>query len=192
MNAMSSQIRKYALKVRAEKQAETRRRIVEATSALHEEVGPARTTVAEIARRAGVQRLTVYNHFPDERELFGACSAHFIAQRPPPDPRAWAAIADPETRGRPALGELHRWYGGRRAMLANIERDSPLLPALREVVSAGRAPWIDAMREILAAGWGARGARRRRLMAAIGLAISFPAWQRLVDDEGLSANDTVE
>src|SRR4051795_10199971 len=84
--------RTYELKERARKQAETRRRIVEATVALHQEVGPARTTVAEIARRAGVQRLTVYNHFPDERELFGACSAHFIGGHPPPDPAAWAAV----------------------------------------------------------------------------------------------------
>jgi AcrR family transcriptional regulator len=184
--------RTYELKERARKQAETRQRIVEATAALHEEVGPARTTVAEIARRAGVQRLTVYNHFPDERELFGACSAHFMAQRPPPDPRAWAAIADPETRVRTALAELHAWYGDRRAMLANIERDSPLLPGLSEVVNAGRAQWIDAMREILAAGWGARGPRRRRLRAAIGLATSFAAWQRLAEDDGLSAQDAIE
>jgi AcrR family transcriptional regulator len=184
--------RTYELKERARKQAETRQRIVEATVALHEDVGPARTTVAEIARRAGVQRLTVYNHFPDERELFGACSAHFTAQRPPPDPRAWAAIPDPEARVRTALEELHAWYGERRAMLSNVERDSPLLPALHEVVSAGRAPWMDAIRAILAAGWDARGGRRRRLLAAIGLATSFAAWQRLVEDEGLPAEDAVE
>src|SRR5437870_5397792 len=85
---MSSETRKYALKVRAEKQAETRRRIVEATAALHTEVGPARTTVAEIARRAGVQRLTVYNNFPEERELFEACGAYWLAGNPPPDPTA--------------------------------------------------------------------------------------------------------
>ncbi len=78
---MSTETRKYALKARAEKQAETRRRIVEATAALHTEVGPAQTTVAEIARRAGVQRLTVYNNFPDERQLFEACGAHLMRIR---------------------------------------------------------------------------------------------------------------
>src|SRR5438132_12455828 len=83
---MSSETRKYALKARAEKQAETRRRIVEATAALHTEVGPAQTTVAEIARRAGVQRLTVYNNFPDEKALFDACGAYWLAENPPPDP----------------------------------------------------------------------------------------------------------
>ncbi|MCY7302061.1 MAG: TetR/AcrR family transcriptional regulator, partial [Thermoleophilia bacterium] len=40
-------------------------------------VGPAATQISEIARRAGVQRVTVYNHFPDEASLFAACSAHW-------------------------------------------------------------------------------------------------------------------
>ena len=52
---------------------------------LHKEVGPAKTTVAEIARRAGVQRLTVYNHFPEDVELFAACQAHWIGLHPQPD-----------------------------------------------------------------------------------------------------------
>ena len=82
---MFSEKRNYELRARAGRQQATRRRIVEATVALHREVGPARTTVAEIARRAGVQRLTVYNHFPDDAQLFAACQAHFLAQHPPPD-----------------------------------------------------------------------------------------------------------
>jgi AcrR family transcriptional regulator len=184
--------RTYELKERAKKQEETRRRIVEATVALHEEVGPARTTVAEIARRAGVQRLTVYTHFPDERSLFGACSGHFVAQNPPPDPRPWAAIDDPHERVRTALRETHAWFHQARPMLANIERDARLLPALRDVVSAGRAPRDAAVREILAAGWNARGARRRRVLAAIGLATSFGAWEQLSADEALAGDDVVE
>jgi AcrR family transcriptional regulator len=189
---MAESKRTYELKERARKQAETRQRIVEATAALHADVGPARTTVAEIARRAGVQRLTVYNHFPDERELFGACSAHFIMEVPPPDPGAWAEIADPAERLRTALAQLHAWYRDRRPMLSNIERDSPAMPALHEVVMAGRAPWLGALREVLATGWDVRGAKRRRLLAAIGLATSFSAWERLADDESLSAKDIVE
>src|ERR1700730_3486754 len=98
MNTMSSESRKYELKARAEKQPETRRRIVEATSALHEEVGPARTTVAEIARPAGVQRLTVGNNCPDEMELFAACGDHWMAKNPPPDPSAALALEDPAKR----------------------------------------------------------------------------------------------
>src|SRR5881227_1936834 len=99
--------RTYELKERAKKQEETRRRIVEATVALHEEVGPARTTVAEIARRAGVQRLTVYTHFPNETELFDACGQHWMERNAPPDPSAALAIADPDERLRAVLGPLY-------------------------------------------------------------------------------------
>src|SRR4051794_32341596 len=76
---MAASRRAYEQRERARSTADTRQRIVEATVALHEEVGPAKTTVAETARRAGVTRLTVYTHFPEDRELFAACSQHFIA-----------------------------------------------------------------------------------------------------------------
>src|SRR3954454_19384323 len=90
--------RKYELKERARRQDETRRRITEATVELHRTVGAARTTISAIAEKAGVERLTVYRHFPDEGSLFDACSAHWIEANPLPDPAAWAAIADPDER----------------------------------------------------------------------------------------------
>src|SRR5438132_5479997 len=102
--------RKYELKERARAQAETRRKIVEATVALHEEVGPARTTVAEIARRAGVTRLTVYNHFPEDAELFAACQGEFLARNPPPDLSSAFAVPDPRERVRVVLRGLYAGY----------------------------------------------------------------------------------
>ena len=69
---MKSNRRKYELKKRAERQDETRQRIVEATVALHEELGPAQTSISKIAERAGVRRSTVYRHFPDEDAPFAA------------------------------------------------------------------------------------------------------------------------
>ena len=90
--------RKYELKQRALSQAETRQRIVDATVDLHRELGPLRTTISAIAERAGVQRLTVYRHFPDDRALFGACSSQWRAAHPMPDPSAWAAVEDPAER----------------------------------------------------------------------------------------------
>jgi AcrR family transcriptional regulator len=101
---MSSEKRKYELRARAERQQETRRRIIEATVTLHQEVGPARTTVAEIARRSGVQRLTVYNHFPEEEELFAACQRHFLAQHPLPELRPGA-----RPRGSPGANAGRAW-----------------------------------------------------------------------------------
>ena len=79
-------------------------------STLHGSVGPARTTISAVAERAGVQRATVYRHFPDEEALFGACSAHWIAANPLPDLAGWAAVEDPDERLRSALSELYAWY----------------------------------------------------------------------------------
>ena len=184
--------RRYELKERAARQAETRRRIVEATSALHAEVGPARTTIADVARRAGVGRVTVYNHFPDEAELLGACSAHFVATTPPPDPRAWAAEPDPDARLRSALAEVYAYYRANAAMIGNVARDAAIVPALAEVLERGGAPeHAAAMRAALLAGRGLRGARRRRVAAAVGLALAFPTWQALAAD-GLDDGEAVE
>jgi len=175
--------RSYELKQRAEAQAETRQRIVEATVALHEEVGPARTTVAEIARRAGVQRLTVYNHFPEDADLFGACSGHWSSLNPPPDPSPWTQIADPDARLRRALLDTYAWFEHNEAMLAHVNRDTEVLPALAYVVAAGRGAYDKAVRDILLAG---RGRRRAKVAAAIALALDFHTWRRLVRAEGLS------
>src|SRR5215218_2615167 len=113
---MSTQKRKYELRARAERQEETRRRIAAATAELHASVGPARTTVAEIARRAGVQRPTVYNNFPEERELFAACQAHFLGANPPPDPSGAFALADPDDRLQAVLEQIYGWFRSTAAM----------------------------------------------------------------------------
>src|SRR4051795_7597898 len=109
--------RPYRKRRRAQLEEETRLRIIEAAVDLHGSVGPARTTISAVAERAGVQRATVYRHFPDEEALFGACSAHWLAQNPLPDLSAWAAIGDPEARFRAALAELYAWYREGEAML---------------------------------------------------------------------------
>src|SRR5919112_3394489 len=102
MNTMSTQTRKYELKARAESQRETRERIARVAAELHEEKGVAQTTVAEIARRAGVTRLTVYNHFADLSELLPACAAHYESLHPMPDLASALAQAVPVERVRGA------------------------------------------------------------------------------------------
>src|SRR3712207_5397895 len=119
---MGAMPRKYQLKRRAEKQEETHQRIVEAAVDLHERLGPAQTTISAIAERAGVQRLTVYRHFPDEEAVFRACTSHCRARNPAPDPAGWSAVADPVARLRLALTELYGYFERGEAMLASSHR----------------------------------------------------------------------
>src|SRR4051812_11153118 len=107
---MSTQKRRYQLKARAEAQQATRGRIAAAAVALHEEVGVAKTTIADIARRAGVQRLTVYNHFPGLAELLPACTDHWLTEHPLPDFEPALVLEDPAERLRAVLVLLYGWY----------------------------------------------------------------------------------
>ena len=188
MNAVSSQIRKYELKARAEKQAETRRRIVEAALALHQEVGPARTTVAEIARRAGVQRLTVYNNFRTDTELFDACGQHAMESNPTPDPSAALAIYLPEERLRAVLEPLYSWYRKNAQGTENLQRDRLVLPALDAVMKIRMDHQFASLAGALASGFAPEGGPAKGLRAAVALALDFWTWRRLAG-EGMSDGD---
>jgi AcrR family transcriptional regulator len=160
--------RKYEQKLRAEQVSETRAQIVGATVGLHLERGPAGTSIAEIARRAGVQRRTVYNHFPDDASLFAACSGHWQAQHPAPDPSDWRDL-------RQGLRELYGWYRETEPMLAHVLRDSEVLPALRGVIEPGFGAYLAAARTVLARPYG----RSRRVEAALRVATDFYSWRAL-------------
>ena len=171
--------RKYELRRRAEGVAETRRRITEATVGLHLEVGPAAAQISEIARRAGVGRVTVYSHFPDDAALFGACSAHWRALHPAPDPSAWAGIEDHGERVRAALGALYAWYRETEPMTANVLRDAESLPALKAIVEGGLGRYLGAVQGLMVKPYRARGRRRARLEAAARAAVGFHTWRAL-------------
>lgn len=171
--------RKYELKKRAESREDTRRRIVEATVELHRTEGPAATQISEIARRAGVQRVTVYNHFPDDHSLLAACSAHWRALHPAPDASAWEAVADPGERLRIALAELYAWYRETEPMTANVLRDAELLPALQPIVENGLGRYLANAREVLTELFRARGRRRERIEAALRAATDVHVWRAL-------------
>jgi AcrR family transcriptional regulator len=171
--------RKYELKQRAERLALTRRRITEATLELHRTVGPAATQISEIARRANVQRRTVYNHFPDDASLYAACSAHWRALHPAPDPARWSEVEDPSERLRVALRELYGWYRETESMTANVLRDAELLPALRRIIEGGRGAYLDQVHRILTQPFRARGRRRDRIDAAARAAVDFHLWRAL-------------
>jgi AcrR family transcriptional regulator len=181
---MSDQKRPYRMTRRAELEEQTRRRITESAVALHEEVGPAQTSISAIAERAGVRRSTVYRHFPDEEALFDACSSHWRAANPPPYPRSWSAIEEPAERTRAALRELYAFYGRTEAMYVSLLRDERLVPAI-EIRLRDFHGYLGSIRDDLAAG------RGQLVRAAVGHALAFPTWRSLTQEQGLSDDDAV-
>ena len=182
--------RTYELKQRAERQEETRRRIVDAAIELHTTLGPARTTVTAVAERAGVTRPTVYAHFPDDRSLFEACSSHVRETVPPPDPMPWRAISDPAERLDRALRDLYGYYERLEPLLENVQRDAALMPVVAEM-NAYRVRYLEETRDLLLGGWPARGAARTRVRRAIGHALEFRTWQSLVRGQGCGPGEAV-
>jgi AcrR family transcriptional regulator len=187
---MSDRTRPYRKTRRAELEEQTRRRITESTVALHEELGPARTSISAVADRAGVRRSTVYRHFPDEEALFEACSSHWRAANPPPDPRAWAAIEDPAERTETALRELYAFFGRTEAMYTSLLRDELLVPPVQRRLRDFRG-FLRGIQDVLMAGRGLRGHAARRTRAAIGHAVAFPTWRSLAREQGLGEDDAV-
>jgi AcrR family transcriptional regulator len=184
--------RRYEMKKRAELQRETRRRIVEATVELHRTSGPANTTIKEIAERAGVNRLTVYNHFPDITDLLKACSRSWTERHPPPDPTPWTQIRDPEERLRTALTDLYGYYARTEPMRANVLRDAETMPKLADLLEGTVVPYLETLRDLLAEGWEVRTEGRKRLLATLKLAIDFHTWRTLERGSGLSRDEAVE
>jgi len=188
---MSDEKRPYQMKRRAELEEQTRQRITESAVSLHEELGPAQTSISAIAERAGVRRSTVYRHFPDEDALFAACSAHWREANPPPDPHRWSSIGDPAERTRTALRELYAFYAGTEAMYVSLLRDEPLVPAVQRRLRDFYG-YLDAIRDLLSVGRGLRGRRARYTRAAIGHALSFPTWRSFTHEQELTDTDAVE
>lgn len=170
--------RTYRLRERAAQQEATRQRIIEATADLHATVGPAATTVSAVAERAGVQRLTVYRHFPDEAGLFAACAGYNAARHPPPDPALWRAIPQGPARAEAALSAVYGYYAAGAQGLALVLRDAEQLPALRDALEPMRQYMQDLAADV-AGGWVPAPGAERPFRAAVGHALEFWTWRSL-------------
>lgn len=183
--------RKYELKKRAERQEETRERIVEAAIHLHETVGAQGATISAIAQQAGVERLTVYRHFPDERSLVSACTSHYFARHPSPDTEQWRAIVEPAVCLRTALAEIYAYYRQTEAMMDSIYRNLAFVPVLQELLEPFFAKWI-AVTDMLVEKFAVDHDQRILLRSAVALAIHFLAWRTLIREQGLEDAQAVE
>jgi AcrR family transcriptional regulator len=177
--------RTYTKGKRAEHEAETRQRVVEAALELHGEVGPANTTISMIAERAGVQRHTVYAHLPDERSVFMACSGLHTERAPLPSPELWSELNDPEARLRAALVALYSWFDRNEKLVAHVLKDADENATLREVSELRFGAPLAAIHASLAADLA------ESKQAALALAMSFYTWRTLMRDAGQSAHAAV-
>lgn len=170
--------RKYTKTRRAELQGETRARIVDATMKLHEALGPAQTSIMAIAEAAGVQRLTVYRHFPDDASLFEACTTRYLELHPPPQRAAWADIEHPSERSRTALLAFYRYYRQTENMWRVGYRDVDQVAALQAPMDRFEA-YLDQVADDLVQAWHTTQAARKPLRLTLRHALRFTTWQSL-------------
>lgn len=168
--------RKYVKTRRAEQQDQTRERIVEAAVRLHARLGPANTSISAIAGEAGVQRLTVYRHFPDDTSLFLACTSHYFGIHPPPAMVAWQEIEDASERCRVALLCFYRYYRQTEKMLRAGYRDLDQVDALKEPIAQFEA-YVDLVCEGLVKAWKQTHSAKKQLRVTLRHALRFSTWQ---------------
>jgi AcrR family transcriptional regulator len=169
--------RSYVLKDRAKTQEKTRQRIITAAAELHEEIGPRATTISAIAERAGVQRLTVYRHFPNERDLFSACTSHWLAENPPPNPDEWSDASGLD-RCQKALRTLYSYYRSTERMWDGSYRDEPEVPALKRPMARFRT-YLASIVEDLLKSLSPMPRVRRKVQATLSHAVRYTTWQSL-------------
>jgi AcrR family transcriptional regulator len=181
--------RPYRMARRRERLAATRQRIAEAAFELHATVGPAHTSISAVADRAGVQRHTVYNHFPDMTSLLRACTEHGMRTTGLPEPGPWRAIEDSAIRLRRALGDLYAYYASNARLLGNIVRDMAFMAQVGG--SEAFAEHMTGLFHVIAEGWPGGPAVQRLRMAAIGHAMAYETWRSLTD-RGLTEAEAVD
>lgn len=170
--------RKYTKSKRAELQSKTRERIIDAVMALHEELGPANTSIKAVAEKAGVQRLTVYRYFPDEDSMFMACTSKWFGLNPPPHLSEWDAIDDAEQRSYAALMAFNQYYRGTETMWQGVYRDMNHVIAMQKPM-AEFENYINQQRDDLLVAWKARGKKKLQLSLTLRHCLRFSSWHSL-------------
>ena len=129
-------MRSYRQGRRRDTAAETRRRLVEATAALHNEQGIAATSMKQIAERAGVSIGAAYHHFPSYDDAIRACGAHHFEAHPLPHPSSFRGVQELKDRILLLARALFALYGavpGMESAYADRRRFASLEAAMAQL-----------------------------------------------------------
>jgi len=167
----------------------TRAAIVEALVTLLEE-GNAQPTVEEIAARASVAPRTVFQHYADREALFAAVSAHREAHL-----QVLMGTIDADA---PLLERIDQIVAQRRRIfewIAAVRRGALLMEPFSVNVHDALDSFRTAKRRELARVFaaeiaGAPERERATLVAALGVAGSWSAWDALRTQQGLDVEAT--
>jgi AcrR family transcriptional regulator len=174
--------RKYRMDKRQEAVEETRRRIVDATVALHGEQGILGTSWEDIAKKADVALATVYRHFPSLDELVPACGQQVAGIMKPPTLEAsrelFAAASSQADRIKLLVRELFEFYGRGRKFLDVAFQEAHQVPVLAGFVSAWEADREEIVKEALRP-VGSNDVTTRMVVALT----DFRVWRSFIDQE---------
>jgi AcrR family transcriptional regulator len=133
-----------------------------------------------IAERAGVQRHTLYAHFPDDKSLYLACSGLALERDPLPQATSWADIEDVRGRLRQGLSAIYDWYARNDELAACVLRDAEHHALTREIVELRFGQPFTDYRKVLGTGL------KRPQEALLAVALTFHAWRTLAREMQLS------
>ncbi len=174
--------RKYRMDNRQEAVEETRRRIVDATVALHGEQGIVGTSWEDIAKKADVALATVYRHFPSLNELVPACGQQVAGIMKPPTLETarelFGTASSRVDRIKLLVRELFEFYDRGRIFLDVAFKEAPQVPPLAEFVTAWEADRAEIVKEALRPE-GADDVTTRTVVALT----DFRVWRSFVDQE---------
>lgn len=178
--------RKYSMNRREAAVEETRRRLVDATIALHAEKGVLATTMQDIAGRADVALGTAYRHFPTIGDAVFACGARLQEMMPFPAVAVFDDARLPRERVHVLISELFRYYdqGQRWIEVGYCERSG--LPAL----ALGMAQFDEQLAGFLDTGLAPLPRDARFVRAARGFA-QFYLWKSF-SRAGMSTDEAIE
>lgn len=165
--------RRYNKVRRAEMEARTKERIIEAAAELHARHGPLGTSHAMIADKAGVSPQTVYNHFPNLGALVGGCTSHVLSQAPVVDAACFESAVSASGRIRRLAEAAYRQLAYLAPWLRLGWGEAETIPELRAVLASGRSSLRDLVVQAVSPEY---RATPEFLDAAL-LLLDYPAWR---------------